>query len=150
MVIESELLCSLTTHYSRLTTHLEAQMTEQVQESPTAFDVVKLVVAVAIVAAGIAGFYLLSAQPIWLRWIIVLASLVAGAFVALQSHQGKTLSVFVQSSRVELRKVVWPNRQETVQVTIVVFAMVVVLGLFFWGVDAMLQFVTRWLVQRGS
>ena len=125
-------------------------MTEQVQESPTAFDVVKLVVAVAIVAAGIAGFYLLSAQPIWLRWMIVLASLVAGAFVALQSHQGKTLSVFVQSSRVELRKVVWPNRQETVQVTIVVFAMVVVLGLFFWGVDAMLQFVTRWLVQRGS
>jgi preprotein translocase subunit SecE len=125
-------------------------MTEQVQERTTALDVVKLAAAVAIVAAGIAGFYLLSGQPIWLRWIVVLASLVAGGFVALQSQQGKQLAAFVQASRVELRKVVWPNRQETMQVTVVVFAMVVVLGLFFWGVDAMLQFLTRWLVQRDS
>jgi preprotein translocase subunit SecE len=125
-------------------------MAEQVQESSTPLDVLKLVAAVAIVAAGIAGFYVLAEQPIWLRWIIVLVTLVAGVFVALQSHQGKAFSVFVQSSRVELRKVVWPNRQETMQVTVVVFAMVIVLGLFFWGVDTMLQFVTRWLVQRGS
>jgi preprotein translocase subunit SecE len=124
-------------------------MSEQVQENPTAFDAVKLVAAVAIVAAGIAGFYFLSAQPIWLRWIIVLVSLVAGGFVALQAQQGRAFSLFVQSSRVELRKVFWPTRQETMQVTIVVFAMVVALGLFFWGVDTLLQFLTRWLVQRG-
>jgi preprotein translocase subunit SecE len=125
-------------------------MTEQVQESPTAVDAAKLVAAGAILAGGIAGFYLLAELPIWLRWIIVLATLVVAFFVGLQSQQGKTFWAFVQSSRIELRKVVWPNRQETIQVTIVVFAMVIVLGLFFWGLDSLLGFLTRWLTARGG
>ena len=125
-------------------------MTEQVQEGATALDAAKLAAGVAILAAGIAGFYLLSEQPIWLRWIIVLAALAAGAFVGLQSYQGKTFWSFVQSSRIELRKVVWPNRQETMQVTIVVFVMIIVLGLFFWGLDTLLGALTRWLTGQGS
>ncbi|HEU4623261.1 MAG TPA: preprotein translocase subunit SecE [Steroidobacteraceae bacterium] len=126
-------------------------MTEQVeQQSAGALDTVKLVAGVAIVAAGITGFYLLSAQPIWLRWILVLASIVVGALVGLQSYQGKTFWSFVQASRIELRKVVWPNRQETVQVTIVVFVMVIVLALFFWGLDSLLGLLTRWLTGYGE
>ena len=126
-------------------------MTEQVQQQGAGpLDTAKLAAGVLIVAAGLAGFYLLSSQPIWLRWIIVLASVVAGALVSLQSFQGKTFWAFVQSSRVELRKVVWPNRQETWQVTLVVFVMVIVLGLFFWGLDTLLSFLTRWLTSAGG
>ena len=125
-------------------------MTEQVQQTPTALDAAKLVAGVAILAAGVAGFYLLSAQPIWLRWIIVLAALVVGMLVGLQSQQGKTLWAFVQAARVELRKVVWPNRQETMQVTLVVFVMVIVLGLFFWGLDTLLALLTKWLTGYGD
>lgn len=125
-------------------------MTEQVQQGPTPLDAAKLAAGVAILAAGIAGFYLLSDQPIWLRWIIVLAALAAGALVSLQSHQGKTFWSFVQSSRIELRKVVWPSRQETMQVTLVVFVMVILLGLFFWGLDTLLGALTRWLTGQGS
>jgi preprotein translocase subunit SecE len=125
-------------------------MTEQVQQGATAVDAVKLAAGVAILAAGIAGFYLLSEQPIWLRWIIVLAALAVGALVSLQSYQGKTFWSFVQSSRIELRKVVWPNRQETMQVTVVVFVMIVILGLFFWGLDTLLGALTRWLTGQGS
>ena len=125
-------------------------MAERVQESPTALDVVKLSAGVAIAAAGIAGFYLLDNLPIWLRWIMVLAAFVVGALVSLQSFQGKTFWAFVQSSRVELRKVVWPNRQETWQVTLVVIVMVIVLGLFFWGLDTLLAFLTRWLTGHGG
>jgi preprotein translocase subunit SecE len=125
-------------------------MTEQVQENATALDAAKLVAGIGIVAAGIAGFYLLSAQPIWLRWIIVLAAFVAGALVSLQSYQGKSFWSFVQSSRVELRKVVWPTAQEATQVTIVVFVMVIVLGLFFWGLDSVLGLLTRWLTGHGE
>jgi preprotein translocase subunit SecE len=125
-------------------------MTEQVQQSATALDAAKLAAGVAILVAGVAGFYLLSEQPIWLRWIIVLAALVAAGFVGLQSYQGKTFWSFVQSSRIELRKVVWPNRQETMQVTIVVFVMVLILGLFFWGLDTLLGALTRWLTGQGS
>jgi preprotein translocase subunit SecE len=125
-------------------------MTEQVQEGATAVDAAKLAAGIAILAAGIAGFYLLAEQPIWLRWIIVLAALVAGALVGLQSYQGKTFWAFVQSSRIELRKVVWPNRQETMQVTLVVIVMILILGLFFWGLDTLLGALTRWLTGQGS
>lgn len=125
-------------------------MAEQIQENPTALDTAKLVAGAAIAAAGIAGFYLLAELPIWLRWIIVLAAFAAAALVALQSHQGKTFWAFVQSSRVELRKVVWPSRQETWQVTLVVIVMVIVLGLFFWGLDSLLSFLTRWLTNPGG
>jgi preprotein translocase subunit SecE len=125
-------------------------MTEQVQENATALDALKLAAGVVILAAGIAGFYLLVDLPIWLRWIIVLAALVVGALVSLQSYQGKEFWSFVQSSRIELRKVVWPNRQETMQVTLVVFVMIVVLGLFFWGVDTLLALLTKWLTGRGG
>ncbi len=125
-------------------------MTDQVQENATALDALKLAAGVVILAAGIAGFYLLVDLPIWLRWIIVLAALVAGALVSLQSYQGKEFWGFVQSSRIELRKVVWPNRQETMQVTIVVFVMIIVLGFFFWGVDTLLALLTKWLTGRGG
>jgi preprotein translocase subunit SecE len=125
-------------------------MTEQVQQGVTVLDTAKLVAGGAILAAGIAGFYLLPDLPIWLRWIFVLAGLVLGMLVGLQSAQGKTFWGFVQASRTELRKVVWPNRQETVQVTIVVFVMIVVLALFFWALDSLLGFITRWLAGGGG
>jgi preprotein translocase subunit SecE len=123
-------------------------MSEQVQESATPLDSIKLVGGGLVLLAGVVAFYLFGALPIWLRWIIVLAALVLGALVSLQSHQGKIFWAFVQSSRIELRKVVWPERQETTQVTIVVFVMVLVLSLFFWGLDTTLAFLTRWLTGR--
>ena len=125
-------------------------MTEQVQEGATALDAAKLAAGAAILAGGIAGFYLLGDLPIWVRWIIVLAALVAGTFVGLQSQQGRTFWAFVQSSRIELRKVVWPSRDETTKVTIYVFVVIVAMGLFFWGVDSLLGFLTRWLASGGG
>lgn len=131
-------------------THTQQAMTDQVQENATALDALKLAAGVVILAAGVAGFYLLVELPIWLRWIIVLAALVLGALVGLQSYQGKTFWQFVQSSRIELRKVVWPTGKETQQVTLVVFVMIIALGLFFWGVDSLLAFLTKWLTGRGG
>ena len=125
-------------------------MSEQVQQSVTVLDTAKLVAGGAVLAAGIAAFYLLPDLPIWLRWIIVLAALVLGTLVGLQSAPGRTFWGFVQSSRTELRKVVWPDRQETLQVTIVVFVMIIVLSLFFWGLDSLLGVVTRWLATGGG
>ena len=125
-------------------------MTEQAQAGAGPLDTVKLVVAVALVVAGVAGFYLLAEQPIWLRWLIVLASMVLGGLVALQSAQGREFSQFVQTARIELRKVVWPNRQETLQTTLVVFVMVIALALFFWGLDWILGSLTRWLTGQGG
>jgi preprotein translocase subunit SecE len=125
-------------------------MTEQVQQSVSVLDTAKLVAGAAILAGGIAAFYMLPDLPIWLRWIIVLAALVLGTLVGLQSAPGKNFWGFVQSSRTELRKVVWPDRQETLQVTLVVFVMLIVLALFFWALDSLLGFITRWLAGGGG
>jgi preprotein translocase subunit SecE len=124
-------------------------MTEQVQAGASGLDTAKLVAGVGVLAGGIAAFYMLS-LPVWARWLIVLAALTVGALIALQSYQGKLFWQFVQNSRVELRKVVWPTAQQTWQVTLVVFVVVVVMGLFFWGLDWALGSLTRWLTGRGE
>jgi preprotein translocase subunit SecE len=119
-------------------------MTEQAQNSgPSALDAVKLVAGAAILVGGIAAFYVLDSYPLAVRWVIVLATFAAGVFVALQSMQGQAFWQFVQGSRVELRKVVWPTRQESTQTTLVVFVAVLVMAIFFWLLDMFLGYVTR-------
>ena len=125
-------------------------MTQKVESGPSALDTVKLAAAVAILVGGIAAFYLLSSYPLAVRWVIVLASLGAGIAVALQSAQGRTFWDFVQGSRVELRKVVWPTRQETLQTTLVVFVAILAMGVFFWLLDMMLGAITHALTGRGG
>jgi preprotein translocase subunit SecE len=117
-------------------------MTEQVDSGSSALDTAKLVAAAAILVGGIAGFYLLGSLPIAVRWLIVLAALALGIVVALQSAQGRTFWQFVQGSRIELRKIVWPTRQETLQTTLVVMVAILALGIFFWALDWILGSVT--------
>jgi preprotein translocase subunit SecE len=120
-------------------------MTEQVQEVPRGGDVFKLVAAALIAVAGFVAFYYFGNLPAWSRWLMVLAALSGGAFVALQSSQGAQFWQFVQSSRIELRKVVWPSKDESWKLTLLVFVVVLILGLFFWVLDGALGMLTRWL-----
>ena len=125
-------------------------MTEKLETGASALDTVKLAAAVAILVGGVAGFYLLASYPLALRWVLVLASLGVGILVALQSAQGRAFWQFVQGSRVELRKVVWPTRQETLQTTLVVFVAILAMGIFFWVLDWILGSVTAALTGRGG
>ena len=125
-------------------------MTEQTETGASALDTVKLVAAAAILVGGIAAFYLLGTYPLAVRWAIVLASFGLGAFVALQSAQGRVFWQFVQGSRVELRKVVWPTRQETLQTALVVFIAITAMGIFFWVLDWVLGALTRALTGQGG
>ena len=125
-------------------------MSEHAETGSSVLDTAKLIAAVAILIGGIAAFYLLGTLPIALRWVIVLAALGAGIAVALQSSQGRAFWQFVQGSRVELRKVVWPTGQETGQTTLVVVVAVLVMGVFFWLLDMLLGAVTRALTGQGG
>ena len=126
------------------------KMTEQTETGASALDTVKLVAAAAILVGGIVAFYWFATYPLAVRWAVVLASLGLGAFVALQSAQGREFWQFVQGSRVELRKVVWPTRQETLQTALVVFIAITTMGIFFWVLDWVLGAVTRALTGQGS
>jgi len=125
-------------------------MDSKADTGPTAFDTAKLVLAVAILVAGLAGYYYYAELPTVVRVVIVLVSLAVAAFVALQSAQGQALSRFVQASRVELRKVVWPTREETIQTTIAVLVFTAVMGVFFWLLDLFLLTFTRWIMGQGG
>src|SRR5512145_2356753 len=124
-------------------------MTDKVETGASPLDTAKLIAAVAILIGGIAGFYLLGEYPLAVRWILVLAGFGLGVLVALQSTQGRDFWQFVQGSKVELRKVVWPTRQETLQTTLVVMVAVLVMAIFFWILDWILGAVTRALTGQG-
>jgi len=111
-------------------------------------DVAKLVVAILLVAAGIVGYYLL--DNVWLRWGCVVAGLALGALVIALSGYGKRLWAFTESARVELRKVVWPTREETTKTTVAVFIFVTLAGIFFWLLDLLLAWATRFWTNTGS
>jgi preprotein translocase subunit SecE len=113
-------------------------------------DTVKLVVAILLVIGGVAGYYVLGAQPVWMRWLAVAAGLVLAGVVIAFSRYGTALKQFWADSRVELRKIVWPTRQETGVTTLVVMVFLVVAGLFFWGVDLVLAWATRALTGQGG
>ena len=81
-----------------------------------------------------------------LRVLMVLGGTGAGIAIAMTSTQGQGLWHFIQGSRVEIRKVVWPTRQETTQTAIAVFVFTIVWALFFWALDSGLLWLTRQLV----
>jgi preprotein translocase subunit SecE len=113
-------------------------------------DKVRLGLAILLVIAGIAAFYVLDTAPTWERWLAVVAGLVLGVGVVITSAYGRGVIQFVLDSRVELRKIVWPERRETGVTTAVVFAFVVIGGLFFWVVDLALAWATRHLTGQGG
>jgi preprotein translocase subunit SecE len=126
-------------------------MTEEIKaQDGGAANTVKLVLAILLVLAGVAGFYLLGTQSVWLRWLAVVAGLVLGAGVIAMSQYGTDLKQFFGLSRIELRKIVWPSRQETGMTTLVVLVFVLVAGLFFWGLDVVLAWATQALTKQGS
>jgi preprotein translocase subunit SecE len=81
-----------------------------------------------------------------LRVLMVLGGAAAGIGIAMTSTQGQRLWHFIQGSRVEIRKVVWPTKQETTQTAIAVFVFTLVMMLFFWVLDSGLLWLTRTLV----
>jgi len=125
-------------------------MNEQVRQEEAGGSNVPLWIAIALLLAGVAGYYVLAAQPGWLRWGSVVAGLIAGALVFGLSAGGRAFKQFFMDSRNELRKVFWPTRNETWMTTAVVFGFAVVAGIFFWLLDLLLAWATRLLTGQGG
>ncbi|PZP57825.1 preprotein translocase subunit SecE [Pseudoxanthomonas winnipegensis] len=119
----------------------------QPSKAPTtsAGDIAKYVAAGALVVAGLVVWWWSAGQwPTPLRALIVIVGLVAGAAVFVATAKGKDTVEFLSESRFELRKVVWPTRQESLRMTWVVMVVVVILSLILAGFD----FAIQWLVEK--
>lgn len=113
----------------------------QVETVSTGADKAKLAAAAVLLVGGVAAFYLLSQQSLWLRVLALFALLAASAGVFFISEPGKQLIGFGRDSVKEVKKVVWPSRKEALQMTGYVFAFVVVMALFLWTTDKTLEWV---------
>jgi len=120
--------------------------TSDIDTVSTSADKARLAAAGLLVVGGVAAFYLLGQQSLWLRVIALLVLIAAAVGVFLTSSQGKELIAFSQDAIKEMRKVVWPTRPEATQMTLYVFAFVVVMALFLWLVDKSLEWVLYDLV----
>ena len=109
-------------------------------------DKAKLAAVAALVVAGIAGFYLLGKQGQLVQWAVLIVALLAAAATFLISEPGKRFLGFARDSWREVKKVVWPTRKETMQMTLYVFGFVVIMALFLWFTDKTLEWVLYDLV----
>jgi preprotein translocase subunit SecE len=124
-------------------------METKVEETPTVVDTAKLALAALVAIGGLVGYYYFADASAVLRALTVIVALVIGAVVALTSLQGRSLWKFAQGARVELKKVIWPTREETIQTTIVVLIVALIGGVFFWLLDMLLLWLTSRVTGRG-
>jgi len=112
--------------------------------SANAADIAKYTLAVLLALAGVVGFYWFDQWPIALRALVVAAGLVAAAALfLLATRKGAQTIEFLSESRFELRKVVWPTRQEAMRTTWVVMLAVVIISLILAGFDVVIQFFVK-------
>jgi len=127
-------------------------MNAKAETGPGILDTVKLLLSVIVLIGGIVGYYYFEDESvsILLRVGGVILAVAAAVGIGMTTERGQLLWRFIQGSRVELRKVIWPTRQETLQTTLTVFVFVLILSIFFWGLDFFLLWATRLLTGQGG
>ncbi len=125
-------------------------MNANAEASSTALDTLKFLIAVILLIGGVVGFYWFEGHSNLLRVIGLLAAVAAAGLVAVQTEKGRAIWSFLIDSRTEVRKVVWPTRQDAMQTTLIVLLVVILMSLFMWGVDAILFAIVKALTGHGG
>jgi len=124
-------------------------MDTQAEAKLSVLDVVKQFFAVAILIAGLFAFYFFSDQSLLYRVLGLIAIVIVVFLLFFSTRSGKTVLGFAKESRQEVRKIVWPTRDETVRTTLLVFAMVFLVGLVLWLLDMFLFWGVRLITGQG-
>ncbi len=109
-------------------------------------DRIKLGLAVLVIVAGIVGYSMLEGQPTVARIGVFLSSLLVAAIIAWFSEPGRRSIGYVRDSYAEVKRVVWPTRKETTQMTGIVFVFVAIMGVLLWVVDKGLGWIVYGLL----
>ena len=112
------------------------------KEISSTLDTLKMASAVAILLSSVFSFYYFAELSVLIMVLVVIFSVILSLMIFFSTQRGIIFWDFIQGSRVEMRKVVWPTKQETIQTTLTVFMFVLVLGIFFWLLDFLLLYIT--------
>ncbi len=125
-------------------------MNSNVETSGGSLDTVKIAIALLLVIGATVAFYMFPQESLLFRVMGLLAAVIFAVLLALQTRKGKEIWGFVQGAQIEVRKVVWPTRQETVQTTLIVILMVVFVAILLWLLDMFLGWSIGSLLGRGG
>ncbi len=125
-------------------------MNDTLETKSSSLDTAKLLAAVAAMVAGIFAYYWYSSQSEILRTGYVIIGLALAVLLAWQTRIGHSTWGFIQSSRNEVRKMVWPTREETFQTTIAVIVVVIFTGVLMWLLDIFLFWALHGLTGQGG
>jgi preprotein translocase subunit SecE len=117
----------------------------QTPAGASARDTALMALSVVVLLAGLVAFYWYDELALPFRIAMVVAGVAAAAGLMWFTWYGREFWQFAIAARIELRKVVWPSRDETIKTTYVVFIFAIVMGVFFWALDWALTWLTRWL-----
>ena len=125
-------------------------MSAKAEVESSGMDIAKLALSVLLLIMGVYAFYHFEAESTLLRVIGLLVVVGVSAAITYHTAVGQRLCGFVADSRMEVRKVVWPSRQETLQTTLIVFVMVLIIGIMLWLFDMLLMSIVRALTGQGG
>ena len=117
------------------------KMNAKVENNSNGLDFLKWLVVFALVAAGVVGNYYFAAESLLYRVLALLVLAVIAIWVSVQTQKGKAFSKLVAEARIEIRKVIWPTKQELTQTTLLVVVFVLVVALILWGVDSLIGWI---------
>jgi len=125
-------------------------MNSKVETVENKFDTPLLVLSALIVIAGIVGFYYFAEQSTLVRVLGLLAAVGIAIFVGMQTEKGRTTWTYIHEAQIEVRKVVWPSRQETIHTTFLVILMVFIIALMLMGIDWILKNIMGSILGHGG
>ncbi|OUD11995.1 preprotein translocase subunit SecE [Thioflexithrix psekupsensis] len=121
-----------------MNTKMDAPSSERQQQ-----DIPKWIAVAALIAVGVVSFYYFAEHSLLLRVVFLLSVIGVSVFIALKTEKGRNVRDFLHETHLEVRKVVWPSRQETLQTTGIVLLMVFVVAIFVWLLDSLLLWLVR-------
>ena len=114
------------------------------------FDSLKWALIGLILSAGIIGFYYFAEYSLLIRVISLLTIVAISTYIASTTQKGQSTLSFLKETNLEVRRVVWPTRDETLKMTGVVILMVVLVAFIIWGVDSILFWLVRLFTGQGA
>ncbi len=121
-------------------------MSSKVEVAEGRFDSLKWMVVLALVVVAVAGNHYFSAESLLYRVLALLVLAGVAGFVALQTLKGQKFAALLKDAKSEIRKVVWPTRQELTQTTLIVIVFVLVVALILWGLDSLVSWLVSGLI----